>query len=545
MFIRCQKHSNSARRTIMICHSFREEGKVKQKILKYIGVAHNEHQFNVLMQAAQSELALLAKANNRRKQISRACDDCDGTLLADLTEKQRVIEGFHEIFGILFDRIGIAEGLSKYRYNQFKDVIIARIANPASKAYTAKMLVKDYYRPITEDQIYRMMDAILDNEKEIKLKIFEFSKKLCPKQNVDLLFFDVTTLYFESQKTDELKNFGYSKDHKIGEVQVLLALATTSLGLPIGYTLFPGNIAEVETLLKCLEEWKKEFTIGEVTIIADRAMMSENNLKKMEEAKLNYVVAAKLKSLPEKLKQTILKRKQESSIEFQEETVKIQEHQYKERRLIISFSESRAKKDRGDRERLIGKLRAKLGKTHQANPKKLITNRGYLKFVNDKAEGNVILNEEKIAQEALWDGLHGMITSKRETNAQEILKQYRRLWIIEESFRLNKSTLAMRPIYHSNPKRIRAHILICYIAFALSRYAQFQVNAFAEGFTIEKIREELSHVQATILEDELTGKYYKLPSSMSKEAKQIYQSFGISRNCYPQKIAIRKKNVVY
>lgn len=537
MFIRCQKHSNSLRRTIMICHSFREKGKVRQKILKYIGVAHDDHQFNLLMQVAKTELNSLI--NN--KNLNSECDDCDGVRLADLTEKRRVIEGFHEVFGTLFDRLDVKGGLSKYRYNQLKDVVIARIASPGSKAYTAKMLEKDYQRPITENRIYRMMDAILDNESEIKLKIFEFSKKLCPNQNIDLLFFDVTTLYFESQKADELKNFGYSKDHKIGEVQILLALATTSLGLPIGYTLFPGNIAEVDTLLQCLEEWKKIFTIGEITIIADRAMMSEDNLKKMEESHLNYVVAAKLKSLPEKLKQTILERKRESCIELQEETIKAAEHEYKGRRLIVSFSESRAKKDRGDRERLLSKLKTKLGKTYQANPKKLITNRGYLKFVNDNDKGNVILNEEKIAQDVLWDGLHGVITSNREISAQEALRQYRRLWIIEESFKINKSTLAMRPIYHFSPKRIKAHILICYIAFALSRYAQFQICAFTEGFSIEKIRDELLHVQATIIENELTGKLYKLPSNMSKEAKKIYQSFAISRNRYPKKWIIGEK----
>ena len=126
------------------------------------------------------------------------------------------------------------------------------------------------------------MDAVLEYETEIKTKIFEFSKSLCPNQELDLLFFDVTTLHFESQKADDLRNLGYSKAHKIGEVQVVLALATTSTGLPVGYTLFSGNTAEVDTLLVCLEEWKKTFKIRNVTVIADRAMMSEDNLKKRQ-----------------------------------------------------------------------------------------------------------------------------------------------------------------------------------------------------------------------------------------------------------------------
>ena len=275
-----------------------------------------------------------------------------------------------------------------------------------------------------------------------------------------------------------------------------------------------------------------------MTVIADRAMMSEDNLKKMEAAQLNYIVAAKLKSLPDKLKQTILERKQETSVEIQkDEIMQIQEHEYKGRRLLVSFSESRAKKDQGDRERLLKKLKSKLGKSNQANPKKLITNSGYLKFVNDKQEGSIVLNEDKIAEEALWDGLHGVITSKKEAPAQEILSQYRRLWVIEESFRINKTTLEMRPIYHFKPDRIRAHILICYLAFALLRYVQLQINAFTGNrISIERIREELSGIQASILEEKSTGNHYKLPSNMSKEAKKIYQSFGIQRKNYPQKL---------
>jgi transposase len=536
MYIRCKKYKNSSRRVLAIYHSFREGSRISQKMIKYIGSTGTEEQYAALLKVAESELKILK--NPPRRYSSETALECTGVGLDEVIEIERVTEGFHEVFGGLCDRLGISEILSKYRYNQLKDIIIARIAEPTSKAHTAKILEKNFQRPITVDKIYRMMDAILDFEAEIKTKIFEHSKNLCPKQNIDLLFFDVTTLHFESQKADDLRNFGFSKARKIGEVQVVLALATTSTGLPIGYTLFPGNTGEVDTLLVCLEEWKQIFNIANVTVIADRAMMSEDNLKKMEAAQLNYIVAAKLKSLPAKLKRTILERKQETSVEIQkDEIMQIQEYEYKGRRLLVSFSESRAKKDQGDRERLLKKLKSKLGKSNQANPKKLITNSGYLKFVNDKQEGSIILNEDKIAEETLWDGLHGVITSKKDAPAQEILSQYRRLWIIEESFRINKTTLEMRPIYHFKPDRIRAHILICYLAFALSRYAQFQINAFTgNGISIERIREELSSVQASILEEKSTGKYYKLPSNMSKEAKKIYQSFGIHRKHYPEKL---------
>ena len=150
------------------------------------------------------------------------------------------------------------------------------------------------------------MDSLAELEDVIKFKIFNTTKKRMQDQPIDLLLFDVTTLYFESQKSDGLRENGYSKDHKIGEVQVVLALATTSNGSPIGYHLFPGNTAEVKTLLTCIKKWREDFKITNTIVVADRAMLSETNLALMESEGLTYIVAAKLKSLPASLKKNIL-----------------------------------------------------------------------------------------------------------------------------------------------------------------------------------------------------------------------------------------------
>lgn len=440
MFIVCKKLSGKTRTCISICRSKRIGSKVNQETIKYFGVAHNEEQRKILVKLAEDELKKL-KSPSKSPSLSLINDPCNGALLSSMSEHYRMKDGFHDVFGIIFDELNLSSYFTKLRYEQLRDVTIARIADPSSKLRTSQMLTKNFLKPLSENQIYRLMDDLIEQEEQIKKAIFETTKKITPKQSIDLLFFDVTTLYFESQKADDLRNFGYGKDGKKGEVQVMLALATTSSGLPIGYTLFPGNTGEVDTLLKSLNDWRKIFTIGEVTVVADRAMMSEDNLKKMEGAQLNYVVAAKLKSLPEKLKSEILSRKHEVSIEVKKEPMQVQEHQYKGRRLVVSFNESRAQKDKGDRERLIAKLKSKLGKNNQTNPKKLITNNGYLKFVNEQAEGKLVLNEEKIVQDEMWDGLHGIITSKREAPAWELLQEYRRLWVIEESFRINKHSL--------------------------------------------------------------------------------------------------------
>jgi transposase len=526
---------------LSICHSERSGSKVSQKVLKYIGSAHTDEQYAVLLKVAQSELKAL-KTISKEPLTKQAEDDCDDVRLSELIDKGRIIEGFHDVCGILLDRIGISTCFTNYRYKQLKDVVLARIAHPSSKLRTAQILTENFHRSITENQIYRLMDELLCHKDEIVAKIFEFSKHLSEKQTIDLLLFDVTTLYFESQKADDLRNFGYSKDHKIGEVQIVLALATTSKGLPIGYHIFSGNTAETGTLLKSLDAWREQFTIGEVVVIADRAMMSDDNLLKMESAQLKYIVAARLRSLPKKLKEQILARKNETPIDVLGDQVHIQEQKYKERRLVIGFSHSRAKKDRDDRERLIGRLKSKLGK-NGADSKKLITNRGYLKFTDEKQESKFVLNEEKIVQDMQWDGLHGIITNDHLATPQRLLELYRRLWIIEESFRINKHTLEMRPIYHFTTKRIEAHILICYISFALLRFLQNEVKAFDESLSIEKIRNSLFSVQSSILENESNGRCYRIPSNLNGEVKTIYRALGIKRGHAPSRWR-EKENVV-
>ena len=367
------------------------------------------------------------------------------------------------------------------------------------------------------------MDKLIHKENEVKANIFEATQKVSHDKIINMIFFDVTTLYFESQKSNELKDFGYSKDGKKGEVQVVLALATNENGLPLGYHLFPGNTAEVKTLLQSLSAWKKIVPIKNVRIIADRSMMSEDNLTQIEQSNNHYVIAAKLKSFPENLKSEILKINESKSSESI-----IQEFKYKNRRVIVEYSPKRALKDKADRERLIQKIKTRIGL--KTTTKKLITNNGYLKYMNEEKTGFVFFNEKKIKEEELWDGLHGIITNDFESKPEHLLGQYKRLWVIEESFRINKHSLSMRPIYHYKPKRIEAHILICYIAFSLYRTLQLKLKVNNNSMSLEKIREELSHVQSSILINPKTGEIYKLPSSLSPEVKAIYTILKIRRS---------------
>lgn len=530
MFVVRRKLPGKDRWCVLLCRSERAGAKVHQKTVKYFGIAHNVDELELLTKQAKSELKNLLKTSEKDEK-SRDPKDVP---LGELEEVARISEGFHAVIGPCFDRLGLASILTKTRYQQLKDVVIARIAEPSSKLKTSRVLHSTFQKGLSVDQIYRLMDSLVDLEDVIKFKIFNVTKKRMQDQPIDLLLFDVTTLYFESQQSDGLRENGYSKDHKIGEVQVVLALATTSNGSPIGYHLFPGNTAEVKTLLTCIKKWREDFKITNTIVVADRAMLSETNLALMEAEGLTYVVAAKLKSLPASLKKDILFQNQVLIGEEIGELIRLQEHEHQGRRLVVSYSKSRANKDQGDRDRLIRRLKGKL--TASDNPQRLISNRGYLKYVDEKTRGKVILNEEKVAEESKWDGLHGVITNDKTTKAVDLLNRYRNLWVIEESFRINKHTLAMRPIYHFSPKRISAHILICYLAFAVTRYMHQDINDPEDPISIEGIREALAMVETSILKDR-EGRLFSLPAPLNKEGTKIYRNLSLSRSRSPRALS--------
>ena len=248
----------------------------------------------------------------------------------------------------------------------------------------------------------------------------------------------------------------------------------------------------------------------------------------MEEANIKYVIAAKLKTVFKNKSETILKKRGEL-IHFQNEPYWKQGFTLpNQRRVIVTYNEKRAYKDREDRQRVIEKVQKKIGSGQ--NVKNLVSNRGYQKFLSVEGEGKIILNQEKIDQEELWDGLHGVITNDHQADVGTILSLYRRLWVIEESFRINKHDLSIRPIYHFKPERIEAHILLCYLAFALIRYAEHRIELQQSKISIAEIRRALWRTQSSVLKDSTTGKLYRVPSKSNAITRKIYNTFGVLRD---------------
>jgi transposase len=521
MFIRAKKHPNTNKVTVLICHSKREGRKVIQLVLSNIGYGSTAEEIEKLKQLAQQKLLLL-KQHQHAKIINMSQNQ---TLLKNVEEVSRKHVGIKDIFGNLFDKLGFSDILENKDSDTLKALIMARITEPSSKLRACKILQNKFGLDLTVDTIYRLLDKLQENADKFERKVFESTKKV--ESTIDLMFFDVTTLYLETCATDELRNFGYSKDCKFNKTQVVLALATTKTGLPIGYKLFPGNTAEISTLIECVKKWKKQLQIDQVTFVADRGMMSAANIELLKENNMNFVVACPLKKLSEANKKIILEDKGyhlaaigENNFSWIKELKLSDDH-----RLIVTYNSSRHRKDQADREKLIDRISKKLGKNH--NPKKLISNKGYIKYTTIADESIASLDEDKIKAAQQWDGLHGVLTNL-ELPANQIVERYKHLWIIEESFRINKHNLKMRPIYHHSANRIKSHILLCFLTFTILRHAQIILQKSGMSMSINSLRDELIDIQASILCDTSSGELFRMSSAVSENIKNIYSIFNVS-----------------
>lgn len=550
MFVREVLKPNGAV-SIRIVESVRRGNKIVQKTVRTLGQHKDAKQIEIIKRAAEQLIieiqnnqnpvldifdpADFYSAKRRQKQLKQATENPPAQVSMDyerLTEECRYNDGIYDVFGSLYEQLRfdeiICDTKQDDKWNETLEAcVLARVAQPSSKKKTVQILEEQFDIKVDLDHVYRMMDHVYQLEDRIKACVANQTMSLF-KKKVDVLLFDVTTLYFESTDRDDLRNFGFSKDCKFNQTQVVLALMTTTDGTPMGYELFAGNTSEGKTLIHVIEQMKTRFDLDHVILVADRAMFNKDNLEKMEELKVKYVVAAKLRSMNKKIKEQIL-----SSTTFKMNAVCGEIHWINEftteedRRLIVSYSSKRAKKDKADRDRILDKLKKK-EKDGKLKITDIVNNHGSRKFIKC-AKNEATINHDKIANDAQWDGLHGVITNETGEAAQTLLTRYRDLWKIEEAFRFNKHDLKLRPIYHWKPERIRAHIAICYVAFALLSYAKIKLRENNINISFETLREELIKAQSSLLKDTTTDAIIAIPSRIRSLQREIYAAFGLNR----------------
>lgn len=364
MFIRVKSTPNSPRRSVQVVQSVRLGDRVSQRIVRHMGIALDADEEAKLRLMAQEFITrcevdalnadslfsvdgVAPRAPGRpKRQTLESVAPPEDVRLGDLVEVARHVEGPHEVFGSLFDQLHFDQVLPGRYGAVLRDLVIARIMDPDSKRASTAQLQLHYGRTHSLDSVYRLMDSLHERLDALKQIVLDATRSLTGG-SVQMMLFDVTTLYFESVDADELRAFGYSKDQKYHCTQVVLALATNEDGLPIGYELFAGNTAEVKTLLACMQRWRETLSVDKVSFVADRALCSRANLSALEAAPWQYVVAMPLRrSLGEAQQAMVLNTALAAPLELDGELVWTREFEWEGRRLIVSYSSRRAHKDR-------------------------------------------------------------------------------------------------------------------------------------------------------------------------------------------------------
>ncbi len=537
MFVKTTKSKNFE--YINLVESYREDGTIKHRVLFNFGrrdLIKNDQMF-INMVKKLCEIAELSTVDERRAALS------------DCSEAAMLNYGYL-VYAELWERLGIASTLRTVRDKskisfQFTDtaflMAVQHLLSPRSKLATYEH--QDSYFGLKEarlQHLYRTLDKLCKEKEFIENELFEKNYKVCG-QKVDVVFYDVTTFAFESVIADTLRNFGFSKDCKFHEVQVVMGLLMDAGGLPVGYELFAGNTFDGKTLVKSLENIKQRFGINRVIIVADRGINSKGNLDLIKEAGYGYIVASKIRAMSEKILAKIFDESSYTSLKdedgdtFRYKTIdyvntftdenKVK-HQLEES-LVVSFSEKRLRKDRSDRERLIEKARKLLQKPEGI---KAANKRGGKKYLLDTSSQKATweLDEQRITQDARFDGYYGIQTSEKELSAMEVMDAYHTLWKIEDSFRVMKSTLEVRPVFHWTPKRIKGHFMVCFLSFLMERKLESLLHDDKEkGLQVSpgRIQEALNTMQLAAVT--MGGEEVYIKTKNQPLGNQIFKELGL------------------
>jgi transposase len=273
---------------------------------------------------------------------------------------------------------------------------------------------------------------------------------------IGVVFYDMTTLYFEASEEDDFRITGYSKDGKPQQPQIVIGMLVGNNGYPIGYEIFEGNTSETKTLIPVLESFQKKFELDKPIVIADAALLSQKNIDALISEGYQYILGGRLKNESDAIKTRILELNIREGYPV--------EMQHPNGRLIITYSDKRAYNDKENRTKGLKRLEKKINSGKLS--KKHINNRGYNKYLKLTGDITITIDYEKFSADDVWDGLKGYITNTTLTK-NHVIGNYQQLWQIEKAFRISKTDLRIRPVYHRIKQRIEAHLCICFSAYAV------------------------------------------------------------------------------
>lgn len=463
----------------------------KRVVLKHIGSAHSEEQLAELLKLAEDWMISFSE------QLSMFPNELPGKIL-DLNQCT-FIGVKYNYFHQQIENILLTLEMNDMPL-LLKDLVVIRIFEPASKLRSLELLEQFFGIKHNRKTYYKLVPTCVDLKEKVEQKILRFAK--CNYAfNFNILFYDVTTLYFESFEEDLLRKNGFSKDSKSQQPQILVALMVSKEGLPITYEIFSGNTFEGHTIIPVIKNFIAKNKVKDFTVVADAAMISAVNIEQLLENKINYIVGARLGNVPKDLLDRIdkeINREDNKSIRLKTENGF----------LICSYSSVRYRKDLYEMNKQIEKAIQTIEKPSKSRKTK------FTKSNNQKLE----LNNELIEKNKKLLGIKGYYTNidEKTIDNKTIIERYHELYKIEQAFRISKTDLQTRPIFHFKEQPIKMHMLICFIALVISKHIELKT-----GISIRKFIDESKKITDGLIHNHITNKVSIVKASPTKYMGEI------------------------
>ena len=489
MFVRKVKNRSG---TISVQVVYKDKKNRQNRIVKSFGSSSDDKELDRMTVEARQWAAEHSKGiglfENEGLERVRSASDYDA-IFESLHQEQVRLVGPEMIYGTLFDRIGFG-GVKTSDRDLFKSLVVTRLYRPKSKLRTSEYMMRFMHRFYDESRIYRFLDELCWRKDkpgkegtEVKTQIESITynhTKQAVGGEVALVFYDTTTIYFESRE-DDIRKSGWSKDGKSANPQIVLGLLVSTGGNPIGYEMHPGNTYEGHTMMPIIKKMQERFHIGKPIVIADAGLLNKENVRELEAEEYQYILGARIKSRDATFKAGLIARGMKNG-----ESVSIPIENGM--RMVVTMSDARARKNAEDRARGIARLekRFRNGKV----TKQSVNNRGYNKFLSLAGDMSVRIDYTKIEEDKKLDGLKGYITNigQNQLSDSKIVENYTHLAMIERAFRMNKTDLDIRPVYHRLYNRIEAHVCICFTAYTIMLELERMLKIAKSKITLDRAR---------------------------------------------------------
>ncbi len=465
----------------------------RNKVLKTVGCARTHREEELLVLLAKTEIERMQGLQSLFIEHDDAVVD---NFVDSIGNENLQVVGSELILGKIYQQIGYPEDGGN---NFFKNLVLCRLVYPGSKLKTVEYFKRHLNIDISVYSIYRFLDELQSRLKQrIEEITFEHTKKIL-KGKIGVVFYDMTTLYFEASEEDDLRVTGYSKDGKHQHPQIIIGLLVGNNGYPIGYEIFEGNKSETKTLIPVLESFQKKFELEKPIVIADAALLSQKNIDSLVAEGYQYILGGRLKNESNTIKNRVLGMNVKEGHPRQ--------MQHPNGRLIITYSGKRAHNDKENRRKGLKRLEKKVESGKLS--KKHINNRGYNKYLKLTGDIKITIDYDKYNADSVWDGLKGYVTNT-ELSREQVVDNYQQLWLVEKAFRISKTDLRIRPVYHRLKERIEAHICICFSAYTVYKELERLLAKNNIAMSPEKAINEIKEIRQL---------QYTLPKSRKVKAK--------------------------